>query len=309
MSQSKPDSLAAAISRRLAAATLPGEEPFTAAALAKAARFVRQTATRRRAGEATIAIETMPGAADERLTRIAVVDDDMPFIVDSLAAAIAAQGLTIKRLLHPVVTVRRDGDGVLTGIPERAAASDCLESMVYVETARADARMRVNLQRALETALADVRAAVTDWPAMRKALECDADDLAKGAADSEGAHLLRWLHGGMLTQLGHVRRKRDGSQSGVLGICRKSTRELLAPASYKRAFAWFDSRGKQAAACAPLIVKANVISQIHRRVPLDLLIVPKLERGRVVALSVHAGIWTSAALAAPPGEVPRLRLG
>ena len=309
MSQSKPDSLAAAISRRLAAATLPGEEPFTAAALAKAARFVRQTATRRRAGEATIAIETMPGAADERLTRIAVVDDDMPFIVDSLAAAIAAQGLTIKRLLHPVVTVRRDGDGVLTGIPERAAASDCLESMVYVETARADARMRVNLQRALETALADVRAAVTDWPAMRKALECDADDLAKGAADSEGAHLLRWLHGGMLTQLGHVRRKRDGSQSGVLGICRKSTRELLAPASYKRAFAWFDSRGKQAAACAPLIVKANVISQIHRRVPLDLLIVPKLERGRVVALSVHAGIWTSAALAAPPGEVPRLRTG
>jgi len=34
---------------------------------------------------------------------------------------------------------------------------------------------------------------------------------------------------------------------------------------------------------------------------------PVEEGGKVVALSVHAGVWTSAALAAPPRSVPRLR--
>ncbi len=309
MSQGKSDSLAAAISRRLAASVLPGEEALTAQDLAEAARFVRRTATRRKLGKAAIAIETVPGAPDERLMRIAVVSDDMPFIVDSLAAAIAAQGLTTSLLLHPVVPIRRDGKGVLTDIPAQANETDRRESMVYGKTARADARARAGLLKALESALDDVRAAVTDWPAMRKALEGDADELAGRAVDSEGAQLLLWLHGGMLTQLGHIVRRRDGSQCEELGICRNDTRELLAPASFKRAFAWFDGKGKEAAACAPLVIKANVISQVHRRVPLDLFIVPRLERERVTALSVHAGIWTSSALAAPPDTVPRLRAG
>ena len=160
------------------------------------------------------------------------------------------------------------------------------------ETARADARTRVNLRAALESALEDVRAAVTDWPALRGALACDADELVAeagaAAGTSEGAELLRWLHNDMLTQLGHVERRRDGTQNNPLGICRKSARELLAPANYLRAFAWFDAKGEQAAALAPLVVKANVISQVHRRVPLDLFIVPKMKRGRVTALSVHA---------------------
>ena len=34
---------------------------------------------------------------------------------------------------------------------------------------------------------------------------------------------------------------------------------------------------------------------------------PRREQGQVTALSVHAGIWTSAALSAPPSEVPCLR--
>jgi glutamate dehydrogenase len=57
----------------------------------------------------------------------------------------------------------------------------------------------------------------------------------------------------------------------------------------------------------PLIVKANRIAQVHRRVPLDLFLVPVVEGGQITALSVHAGVWTSAALAATPDRVPRMR--
>ena len=112
MRQARPDkALAAALGRELAASLLPGDAPFTPAALQEAARFVCATAAQRGSGAAAIAIETVPGPVGERLMRIAAINDDMPFLVDSLAAAIAAHGLTIDRLLHPVVAVRRDADG------------------------------------------------------------------------------------------------------------------------------------------------------------------------------------------------------
>ncbi len=305
MSRGKPEqsqrNLVPAMARRLAASQLPGDPPLTPAALAEAARFVCDSAVLREPGQASIAIETVPGAVGERLMRIAAINDDMPFLVDSLACAVAAEGLVIDRMLHPVVAVLRNAGGMLTALPGEDGPPR--ESVIYVETARADARSRVRLRAALEAVLVDVRAAVGDWPKMRETLAADADRLGH----NEGAALLHWLNDGNLTLLGHVLRRRDGGQSGALGICRKSARTLLAPESYERAFAWFEARGREAAQAAPLIVKANVTSKVHRRVPLDLLLTPLIEAGKVTALSVHAGIWTSAALATPPGEVPRLR--
>jgi hypothetical protein len=47
---------------------------------------------------------------------------------------------------------------------------------------------------------------------------------ARALPDQEGAALLRWLADGMLTQLGHVTRHRDGSVTEALGICRATAR-------------------------------------------------------------------------------------
>ena len=138
-----------------------------------------------------------------------------------------------------------------------------------------------------------MRAAVADWPKMRALIAEDADRVA----DHEGAALLRWLGDGMLTQLGHVDAppRRHASASGSASAAR--ARASCSPTRrYERAFAWFDDAS---AARAPLIIKANRLSRVHRRVPLDLFIVPLVEDGKVAALSVHAGIWTSAALADP----------
>ncbi len=292
----QPDSaLAKAIGQRLAASLLPGDTALSGPALAEAARFVLTAAGQRSGSEAAIAVDSVTGPVGARLTRIALVNDDMPFLVDSVAATIAAHGLTIDRLVHPVVAVRRDLDGLLKSLGEGVSR----ESMIYIEADRADARTRVKLREGLETTLGDVRAAVADWPKLQAAMSADAERLG----DGEGGEFLRWLNGGMLTQLGHVLRRRDGRQSGALGICRTSTRSLLAPANYERAFAWFARKGAR----APLIVIANHSSNVHRRVPLDLFIVPVREGGKVTALSVHAGVWTSAALAAPPDQVPLLR--
>ncbi|QGN55384.1 NAD-glutamate dehydrogenase domain-containing protein [Novosphingobium sp. Gsoil 351] len=292
-----------ALAARFAESLLPGEaEGMDSERLTEAASFTLTAMATRAPGEPGIALESIGGSAGERFLRLAVINDDMPFLVDSVAAAVAEQGLTIERLVHPVIAVRRDGKGRLVELAGEHGDGECRESVIYLETERGDARQRRLLAATLVTVLGDVHAAVDDWSQLQQALIADAERIA----DPEGAALLRWLNDGMLTQLGHVLRKRDGSQSGLLGICRKSARGLLAAPSFERAFRWFDGQRKGQGQ-APLIIKANRVSNVHRRAPLDLFIVPVIEDGSVVALSVHAGVWTSAALAAPPDRIPRMR--
>ncbi len=295
-----PKKLQTAITERMQQSLLSGDTPFDKTQLRDAAQFLGEVAAQRVLGKSAMAIESV--SDDKRLTRIAVVNDDMPFLVDSVAASIAALGLSIDRLVHPVIPVERDEKGVLTGIPKGDPEDGYWESMIYIEAARVDAKTRRLLQDRLKETLADVRAAVVDWTKLQEAMASDAERIRQD--DSEGADLLDWLNSGMLTQLGHAKRHRDGTQSDELGICRKSTPQLLAEPSFDRAFDWFD---KGADTRRPLIIKANHLSNVHRRVPLDLFIIPVMEGKKTVALSIHAGVWTSAALAAPPRSVPRLR--
>ena len=288
--------LARELRARLTDSLLPGEPALSPERLDEAAVFLLEAARARTEGEAALLVHSAAGT--RRCTRVAIVNRDMPFLVDSIAATVAARGLAIDLLMHPILPVERDADGRLTGLPGKEGKGTRPESLIYLEAERIDAKGRRALERELATTLADVRAAVADWPKMVALIEEDAGRVS----DPEGAELLRWLGDGMLTQLGHLTRRRDGSQGQMLGVCRKSARELAADDTYERAFAWFDKGGR-----APLIVKANRLSRVHRRVPLDLFIVPAFEGNKVAALSVHAGIWTSAALATPPERVPVLR--
>ncbi|WP_133366224.1 NAD-glutamate dehydrogenase [Qipengyuania sediminis] len=294
-----PPKLVKALARRMRASLLPGETPLDTEQLEEATRFVLAAASGRREG-AALAIESV--GAPRRLLRIAIANPDMPFLVDSAAAAIAGEGLAIDTLLHPVVPVERAKDGVIRATPANDAEDADYESLIYIETGRVDAKKRAALRETLAATMADVHAAVGDWPRLQAAMRADADGIE--AADSESAALLRWLDGGMLTQLGHLVRHRDGTVSAREGICRADGADLLAEASFERAFAWFDDKAETREL---LIVKANHLSRVHRRVPLDLFLVPRREDGKVTALSLHAGVWTSAGLAAPPRAVPRLR--
>ncbi|XUU61506.1 NAD-glutamate dehydrogenase [Erythrobacter sp. HA6-11] len=302
-SKTNQDKHADALARAMRASLLPGDTPFSGKPLKEAARFVLDTAAARDADRSAFSIAS---ASDERrFGRVAVVNDDMPFLVDSVAAAIASQGLAIDRLVHPIIAVQRGPKGQLdhlSGLGNGAPDKTKRESMIYIETERVDARERRAMEIELRQALADVRAAVADWPKLQEAMREDAELVR----DEEQASLLKWFNSGMLTQLGHVTRKRDGSHAKVLGVCRKSAKHLLSDDSYKRAFAWFDE-GTAKSPRELLVVKANQVSRVHRRVPLDLFVVPVREKGKVTALSVHAGVWTSAALATPPAEVPLLR--
>ena len=72
-------------------------------------------------------------------TVIEMVNDDMPFLVDSIGLALTRRALTLHFLAHPIFAVARDSAGVLRSVEERGAAGDKhqrLESFQHVEVDR-----------------------------------------------------------------------------------------------------------------------------------------------------------------------------
>ena len=282
-----------AISDALLDHALPDEiEGFTDADRIEAARFVAGCGQRRPAGIALVRLESVGG----RRMRICIVNDDMPFLVDSVAAAIAARGLTVHRLLHPVVCVQRDEQGCLTSV-EPLCAEGKRESIMYIEADRTDARGRQELVSGLHRVLADVRAAVSDWKALQARMHADADLLN----DDEGAALLHWFADGAMTLLGYQVERPGEGPSQTLGLLKIPGADMD-EGGCEGAIAWFEKDGAE-----PLIAKADRVSSVHRRVPFDLVVVPVREGGKVVGVGVHAGLWTSQALTAPVDEVPVIR--
>jgi glutamate dehydrogenase len=294
MAKTTLKSLSDALAARLTKGALPGEiQGFGKTERAEAAAFVAATAEQRTPGTAKIALEPLSGTDPRRRMRLALVNDDMPFLVDSIAATIGAHDISIDRIIHPILCVTRDAAGTLLSVSDTGAP----ESMIYIELERADARERRDLVAALERNLADVRAAVRDWPALQAAMAADVAGLPTG----EGAALLAWLLDGNLTLLGHELWR--GTTETALGLARNPQPvPLLAEASRALAMQWFEGGGQ-----APLLLKSNLISSVHRHLPLDLAVVPLREKKKVVGLSIHAGLWTSGALNAKPQDVPVLR--
>jgi glutamate dehydrogenase len=193
-------------------------------------------AEQRASGEPVVRVETAPDGG----IVIETVTDDMPFLVAALLAAIARAGGEVRRVLHPIVVVRRTPDGkladVLTRADPDAPPPDALaESWTRLELAPLGVPAD-KLQAKLTGVLRDVREIVADAQPMHdRALEI-ADTLASQPASpgatppSDVASLLRWLVDGHLTFLGyrHHVAGPDGtlcpdSASG-LGMLRDGTR-------------------------------------------------------------------------------------
>ncbi len=324
------DAVAAALSGALFDRALPGElENLDAAGQAAIVRFLAAAAAVRTPGRAIVHLE--PADSDgatpgRRRMALAIIGDDRPFLVDSTSAAITAAGLEIDRLLHPVVDVRRDADGRLLAIVGPAGGSVApgviRESLIYVELERTGARARADLVHALEQVQADVAAAVVDWPPMLaalrgaiKALEANPPPVAPHRA-AEATAFLDWLAADNFTLLGVRRYELEGdlddpamqpvSETG-LGLLRDPDYPLWTG----RAGAADTPRALKALLASPeplLITKAGTVSTVHRRVSCDLVSVKGFDRqGRVTSETRFLGLYTSAALATSPMQIPVLR--
>src|SRR5689334_15989635 len=191
----------------------PDEElaGLDAAELVRAARAHRRLAVQRVPGELKLEIDETP---DGELTRIRIVTDDMPFLVDTVTAALASRDLFVHLLVHPLVVVRREPLGALIEVAadvesDDAIAGDLIESWMLLHVDRVRDRLqREELLRDLQRVLTDVREAVEDWPKMRAQALSLADELSKATLPvpdrdiTDSVELLRWLVDDHFTFLG-----------------------------------------------------------------------------------------------------------
>ena len=326
-----PGPNAAALRAALFDAALPGEaDHIDPAAAARILDFVERTATYRSPGSASIAFDD--GAASSggdntpaarRRLALVIVNDDMPFLVDSVSSAITAAGIAIERLLHPIVAVRRDAEGKLLGIAplcDGLAAGAGRESILYLELDRVGAKGRAELLDSLHKVLDDVRAAVTDWPAMLAMLHATTRSLGDNPppiaphASAEAMAFLEWLAADSFTLLGARRYEVAGELDDPAAVpAAHAGLGLLRDPDYAL---WVDGASETPAPVRrfltspePLLVtKAGAISTVHRRVNADLVMVKNFDRdGRAISETRFVGLFTSAALATSPRLVPLLR--
>ena len=259
-------------------------------------------------------------------TVIEIVNDDMPFLVDSITMEVNRQGLTMHLIVHPVMKVRRDAEHRLVGLArKRDEAEGRFESLIHVEVdRRTDPKRLTELHEGLLRILADVRAAVEDWKPMRQAVIDTATQLrqnapavtAKAAPEdlAEDLAFLEWLADGNFTLLG----QRDydlvaeGSEDTLrvvgagLGILRVNADTALASTSFAalppevRALAR-DPR-------VLLLTKSNARATVHRPGYLDYIGVKRFDaKGQVLGERRFVGLYTSTAYNANPADIPLLR--
>ncbi|MEU8639203.1 NAD-glutamate dehydrogenase [Amycolatopsis sp. NPDC048633] len=204
--------------RHIPAEEIVGDEPVN---LVGAVRSHLQLAKHRMPGRPAVRLLNPTVAEDgwaREATVVQVVTDDMPYLVDSIAAEFARDGVQVQRIVHPIIVVSRDLTGELQEVhpdadPGNPPANSAAESWMYIEIDFVtDPNRARELDNRLASVLGDVREVVEDAEKMAQTacqlaseLETDPPQLAQAGEVAEGARLLRWLADGHFTFLGYRR--------------------------------------------------------------------------------------------------------
>ena len=257
-------------------------------------------------------------------TVIQMVNDDMPFLVDSISLALTQRALALHFLTHPVFAVTRDRAGELVSLTERSESPDGktlrLESFQHIEIDRiVDPAALAALGAQIERSMRDVRVAFADWTKMRAAARQTAEQLSALGARfdaselSEALALLAWMENHHFTFLGYREYRLQGRkgkealkpvESTGLGILRRGHRQ---PDAKNRVLS-SDIRRQSRSSNLILVTKGNIESTVHRPGYLDYVGVKNFDhKGRLIGERRFLGLWTSAAYGSNPREIPVLR--
>jgi glutamate dehydrogenase len=253
----------------------------------------------------------------------------MPFLVDSVRMAANRRNLKILRIIHPILTLRRDSEGRLTEVLERNALALVSgetpperEAVMHFEILRqTDTNQLADLERELIRVLADVRASVEDWKPMREALADLVADIEthppplEPATVEESLAFLRWLGDQHFTFLGYRIYQLSGEEGDetlniVPGTGLGILREQSDTETSSRAFASLPPELKAHARRSELLVltKANALATVHRQANLDYVGIRRFDaNGQVCGEHRFLGLYGSRAYNCLPQEIPVLR--
>lgn len=259
-------------------------------------------------------------------TIIQIVNDDMPFLVDSVTAALNKFGLTVHLIIHPVMHLIKNQKNEITQILKSADADKNAISesyMIFEVDEVIDAKILGKLRDVILAVLKDVRLSVEDWSTTRQKLadvivisEKQKPKFITAAQFDETKAFIKWLDDNNFTFLGY--RKYDlttkDHQTSIqicpgegLGVLRNDDVVLfnglrnlkVLPADIQ---AFIDEPSYI------MLTKTNAVSKVHRPVKMDALFIKSFDKdGKVVAEHLFVGLFTSTAYNKSIKEIPYFR--
>ena len=263
-------------------------------------------------------------------TIVEVAHDDMPFLVDSLKLEIERNGFNVYFVIHlGGLKVERNKDAEITKILNHRAEKNAkitVEAPIYFEIERrSDPKELQNLEKNLRHVLADIRAAVTDWDAMRTKVKeaidesiycpmCIEDQMHPDDEVNEVKAFLKWLLDENFTFLGYREYElvRKGNDTGLriksdsgLGILHGVNYD-----SYKSLSKLPREIQEQFSSETSLLTlgKSERRTTVHRAVHADTIgLMIRDESGKILGERRIVGLYTSTAYNHSPEDIPVLR--
>ena len=252
-------------------------------------------------------------------TIVQVVNDDMPFLVDSVTMALAEQGIGVHVLGHPVIPVQRDMAGKLVKVGAGVA-----ESYIHLEIDRQAHDAMEAIKARLQAVLADVRAMVDDWELMHAKMLEVADEIVGGPMPVsaqgrvEAQEFLRWAANDHFTYLGYREYKvasrpaKGGGKEEVLvadvdtGLGLLRGKDAGKPRKLNTLAAHF--MPQSGSVDALILTKTNSRATVHRPGYMDYIGVLSFDaNGKPVAEQRFLGLYTSSAYLRRPWDIPLVR--
>jgi glutamate dehydrogenase len=251
------------------------------------------------------------------LDRLEIVQDDAPFLVDSIMGEIAEQGLSVRALFHPIVEVQRDRAGLRgsTGAAHR-------ESMIQVILDPIGADREAAVIAGLNHTLKDLRAAVDDFPEMLALMARTLGELESHSkrARPEELAFLAWLEAEQFVFLGarvyEYPRLKNGDYAAEeplyqakdgLGVLRDPNRTVLRRAN-EPAILLGKVKDRLLTDPALTVAKSNVRSRVHRRGYMDYVGIKRYGADdRPIGEVRFVGLFTAEAYDQPASAVPLIR--
>ncbi len=256
---------------------------------------------------------------------IEILNDDMPFLVDSIVGELRSHGVDVSLLLHPLIAIQ-EKDGKRHVLPSVTRGGDhsgaTHESLVVIFARQLSEEQSDKIKNGLDDVLTLVRTAVRDWRPMLDMFGAAVTALSENtsAGDeqtrAETVEFCHWLLAGNFTFLGLRQNKLEGDvetgrlvpdMGSALGVLRDpdlkvlwKDGEALELTPDSRQFVFGDD---------PLIItKSNIVSRIHRRANMDYIGLKTYdESGRQVGEIRLVGLLTSNAYTERPSSIPFLR--
>lgn len=293
--------------------------------------YLLEQARYRKLGETILKFKVVDSSSSIKTLAITIINDDQPFLVDSMSEVLKAQGVEVDYLLHPVLKVCRTKEGLFeTALPLKPKTANegdlCFfESMIYCEIRGDLSTEKIDsLKKDLTAALNEVGQAVGDWFAMKSILEGVIVELQESSLPpamqnklSETIEFLKWLQSHHFIFLGYCAYDFEGPLGGKGEVPAQHQNELgILKNPELCAFETLFQGVKLNQENLRYILKPELLllnntsplCKVHRSVPMDTIGIKRFNSaGQVVGLHQFVGLFTSRAYGASVRGIPIVR--